>query len=121
MVVWKTIKVGKARKKYEVKYPLVYSPENGGDNTFNCIQRAHQNTLEGYPTYLMLLFSGGASLPRVASAAGATWILGRVIYALGYYSGNPEKRRRGEAFFLGGLLTLLGCSLHTAGKVLQWI
>ena len=27
-----------ARKKYEVKYPIMYSDENGGDNMFNCVQ-----------------------------------------------------------------------------------
>jgi hypothetical protein len=38
MVTWQAIRVGKARKVHEVKYPLMYSTENGGDNVFNCIQ-----------------------------------------------------------------------------------
>ena len=36
--MYKGIQVGMARKKYEIKYPRMYSDENGGDNVFNCIQ-----------------------------------------------------------------------------------
>jgi hypothetical protein len=35
---FKGINVGLARKKYGIKYPKMYSDENGGDNMFNCVQ-----------------------------------------------------------------------------------
>ena len=38
MVYWKAFQVGAARKKYGIKYPKMYSDENGGDNVFNCVQ-----------------------------------------------------------------------------------
>ena len=37
----------------------------------------------------------------------------RIVYGLGYSTGLPEKRVRGAFGYLG-LLTLLGCSIHTA-------
>ena len=60
--MWLSFKVGSARKKYNVKYPAMYSDK---EPDFNCIQRAHQNTLEGMPFYLSLLFTAGIRHPRV--------------------------------------------------------
>jgi len=114
--VYLGVKVGQARKKYDVKYPTMYSDTNV---QFNCIQRAHQNTLEGYPTFLLLLLTGGVRYPVVSAAAGVIWILGKISYAHGYYTGDPAKRSRGAYSYIG-LLTLLGCSVAFAGNLLKW-
>jgi len=101
---WMAYNVGAARKKYNIKYPIMYSPDN---NDFNCIQRAHQHTLEIHPVFVMLLLVGGLQLPRVSAGAGAVYLLGRILFARGYYTGDPEKRQQG-AFGTLGLLGLLG-------------
>jgi len=110
MVMWKGIRVGKARKVHGVDYPDMYSKDS---KVFNCIQRAHQNTLENLPQFMFLLTTGGLSSPRLSAAAGWVWIGGRVVYALGYSTGEPGKRVQGAFGYLG-LLTLLGTSVHTA-------
>jgi len=104
---WLARNVAVARKKYNIPYPIMYHPEN---NEFNCIQRAHQHTLELYPQFITLLLIGGLQHPRLAIGAGAVYLLGRILFAKGYSSGDPEKRRRGE-FGMLGFFTLLGSTL----------
>jgi len=110
------VKVGKARKKYDVKYPAMYSDTCV---EFNCIQRGHQNMLEGYPTFLVLLFTGGIRYPIVSAVSGLIWICGKISYFNGYATGDPAKRMRGGYSYFG-LLALLGCSIANAGNLLQW-
>ncbi|XP_054752799.2 glutathione S-transferase 3, mitochondrial-like [Lytechinus pictus] len=100
MISFLAIQVGRARKKYGVEYPTMYSdsvPE------FNCVQRAHQNTLENYPQFLMLLFFSGLEHPRAAAGLGGLWVLSRFSYAFGYYSGDPKKRYRGSYGYIGSI------------------
>jgi glutathione S-transferase len=90
--VWLTWNVGKGRQIFNVPYPQMYSEK---EDKFNCYQRAHQNTLELLPFFLMALFVGGIFHPLVASALGALWIVGRVLFAEGYYTGDPKNRTIG--------------------------
>lgn len=108
--MWMAINVGRARKKFGIKYPTMYSDTN---NEFNCIQRAHQHALENHPTFLLMLMVGGLQYPKCAAAFGHVYILGRVLFALGYYTGDPEKRSRGAFYHIAELL-LLGCTVSFA-------
>merc|ERR1739842_162719 len=95
---WQGFMVGRMRTKLKVDYPAMYSDT---EPLFNCYQRAHQNTLERMPLFLILLLSAGLFNAKVAAALGFFWLLSRVIYSVGYYSGMPKNR------VLGSLLSLL--------------
>lgn len=112
--MWLAFRVGRARTKFNVKYPAMYSDSN---IVFNCIQRSHQNFLEYYPQFLMVLFLGGFEYPRVAATAGVVYLAGRVVYALGYSTGDPSKRMRGS-FQYFGMFTLLGLSVRLGLRML---
>ncbi|KND01272.1 uncharacterized protein SPPG_03082 [Spizellomyces punctatus DAOM BR117] len=110
-------KAGSMRKKAGVPYPSLYADRAEAEaqpikKLYNCYQRAHQNTLENYPSFLLLLGTAGISYPLFATACGATWVIGRLLYAHGYYSGRPERRLQGSIHILG-LLGLFGASVKT--------
>ncbi|XP_054707517.1 microsomal glutathione S-transferase 3-like [Uloborus diversus] len=115
--LWHGIRVGMARKKFGIKYPIMYSDTN---NVFNCLQRAHGNFLENYPQFLFTLLCGGLSYPKLSACAGVVYLLGRIAYAKGYSTGDPEKRYRGM-FMHFGMLTLLFTTGHFAVSLLGWI
>lgn len=62
---------------------------------------------------LMLLFIGGLKHPVASAASSVVWSLGRIAFANGYATGDPEKRTRGSFLYIG-LLTLLGTTVSTA-------
>ncbi|XP_071455432.1 glutathione S-transferase 3, mitochondrial-like [Hetaerina americana] len=117
VVAWQAMRVGAARKKFKILYPTMYSSDN---DVFNCIQRAHQNTLENYPQFLYMLFIGGLDMPRLCAAGGAVWCLGRIAYTLGYSTGDPKKRMNGAFGYIGTFM-LLGATVKLAVNLLRWI
>ncbi|XP_039596034.1 microsomal glutathione S-transferase 3b [Polypterus senegalus] len=98
MLAYLAVKVGQARKKYDVQYPTMYSDKI---KIFNCIQRAHQNTLEIYPQWLIFQLVSGITYPVAAAVLGAIWVTSRFSYAWGYYTGDPAKRMWGVYGYIG--------------------
>ncbi|GAB5589338.1 hypothetical protein Unana1_04238 [Umbelopsis nana] len=118
-----SLKVGGARKAAQVPYPYLYAEKAEAEkdpkkNIFNCTQRAHQNTLENYPIFLTLLFTGGLGFPVVTAGAGVVWLAGKFLYAQGYSTGEPAKRQRGGVAYLG-LFAMLYTSGMTAYQLLN--
>ncbi|SGY77574.1 BQ5605_C005g03672 [Microbotryum silenes-dioicae] len=120
--VYQSVLVSKARKLAGIKYPALYASNeeaerNAAAKAFNCTQRAHGNTLEAIPFFLFSLIQVGLSHPRAAATLGSIWLVGRVIFTIGYSSGDPSKRYYG-AFHSIGFLGLLGMSVYLAFKAI---
>lgn len=107
-----TINVGRARAKYKVAPPLMT-----GDPDFERVVRVHHNTLEQLVIFLPLLwlFSEFVS-PIWGAGIGAAWIVGRILYAWGYYQA-AEKRMLG--FAIGSLVVMILLLGSLVGIVLQ--
>uniref|UniRef100_A0A7S2X525 Glutathione S-transferase n=1 Tax=Prorocentrum micans TaxID=2945 RepID=A0A7S2X525_PROMC len=88
-----SMKVGAARKKYEVKLPHLYASGNDENSKqFNCVQRGHQQALETYGTYLGCSLVAGIRHPFLTAALGLLWCVSRLKWAEGYATGNPDNR-----------------------------
>ncbi|KAJ6648526.1 Microsomal glutathione S-transferase 3 [Pseudolycoriella hygida] len=104
LLMWQAMQVGKARKQYKINYPTMYATDN---DVFNCFQRAHQNTLEGYSQFLLFLLFGGLEMPIFVALGGLIWVAGKVSYSKGYYTGDPKNRMRGAYAYIGLLMLLV--------------
>lgn len=101
-----TINVGRARVKYKVPVP-----QTAGDPDFERVFRVQQNTLEQLILFLpsLWLFSLFVS-PTWGAGIGGAWVIGRILYAWGYYQ-EAQKRRLGFAINILSLIVLLLGSL----------
>ncbi len=110
-----TINVGRARAKYKIMPPAM-----SGNPDFERVVRVHENTLEQLVSFLpgLWIFSEFVS-PVWAGAIGGVWVLGRIIYAWGYYQA-AEKRVIGFAISsLTNMILLIGSLVGIILKVTQ--
>lgn len=97
--IWMFVNVGKARGKYKVPAPATDGPVE-----WQSVLRVQANTVEQMVMFFPALWMCGYFLSdRWAALGGAVWVVGRIVYALGYYRA-PEKRSVG--FGITSLATL---------------
>jgi len=88
--VWMSMMVGRARAKSGIQAPTMT-----GDPLLERTIRVHYNTLEWLPIFLVSLWLFAIYWnDLVAAGLGLVWIVGRVVYALGYMS-DASKREVG--------------------------
>jgi len=112
MYIWVFSRAGKARGMYKVPAPF-----NDGPVEFLIAMRVQANTVEQLILFLPALWLCCLFMSdQVAAMLGAIWVIGRIIYAVGYYRA-PEKRSAGfmiSSFAGVGLLiaTMIGLITH---------
>ena len=124
VLIGQVIVVGKWRKRAGVQYPQLYAEtavaaKDINAKTFNCAQRAHQNTLENVYIVALTTILTGLKYPHFAAAACGYWAFSRIPYTRGYISGDPNKRNSplsslGTLSALGLILT----STYITGKAI---
>jgi uncharacterized membrane protein YecN with MAPEG domain len=99
--VWMIMRVGGARRRSGISAPAMT-----GDPDLERHIRVHLNTLEWLPLYLpsLWLFALAWNQDLLAAGLGGVWMLGRILYALGYVK-DPGKRELG--FMVQGLATAI--------------
>ncbi len=93
-------RVARARAKFGVRLPAT-----SGHPDFERVFRVHQNMLEWTPTFLVPLWLSAIYVSDIGAAAlGLVWIIGRVVYFVGYREA-VEKRLPG--FFIQAMACIL--------------
>src|SRR5215813_12957822 len=93
-------RVARARRKYGVKLPAI-----AGNEDFERVFRVQMNTLEWLPMFLPSLWLFAIYISDVVAASiGAVWIIGRIVYMIGYTQPVP---RRSPGFFIQALATFV--------------
>lgn len=112
MYIWVIFNVGKARGKFQISAPVCEGPAE-----FQSVLRVQANTVEQMILFFPALWMCAYFYSDLwAAIGGAVWIVGRIIYALGYYQ-EPKKRSAGfgiSSFATLALMagTMLGLVLH---------
>ena len=95
---WMSTRVPAARAKCGISAPAMT-----GDPLLERTIRAHYNTLEWLPIFLVSLWLFAIYVSELwAAVLGAVWIVGRIAYALGYYR---DARQRAPGFLIQSLAT----------------
>jgi uncharacterized MAPEG superfamily protein len=110
--------VGRARAKYGVR-----APATTGHPVFERVNRVHQNTLESLVVFIPAVLTFGCYLSaHWAAGLGVVFIIGRAIYAVGYFR-DSEKRGPGAgitgitnvALVIGAIVGVVRALLSATG------
>ncbi|MFZ6760594.1 MAPEG family protein [Undibacterium sp. Ji50W] len=112
--IWIIYKVGHARTQFQVKAPATDGPPE-----FLRVLRVHANTVEQmvlfFPAlWLCAIWAGD----KLAAAMGLVWLVGRCMYAIGYYA-DASKRSKGFMISTLAAMALLLAAMTGMSGVLK--
>jgi len=102
LLLWLAAMVAQARGKYRIQ-----APATTGHPLFERAFRVQMNTIENTVMFLPVVWLAALyGATTIIGAAGAVWIVGRVLYALRYRK-DPAKRGLGYVISLLAFAALL--------------
>ncbi|XP_051513526.1 microsomal glutathione S-transferase 2-like [Myxocyprinus asiaticus] len=106
--------VGWSRMKHKILPPSVTGPAEF-ERTF----RTHQNGVELYPIFLVVLWTSGIFCNEVLAAlVGLLYIVGREMYFTGYIN---ETKKRLPGFYLVLCAILILCRMASVGIIQSFL
>mmetsp|Transcript_74132 Transcript_74132/g.103057 ORF Transcript_74132/g.103057 Transcript_74132/m.103057 type:complete len:195 (-) Transcript_74132:102-686(-) len=116
--------VAYARSNYGVPLPYMY-PDTGNKEAqiskpaaYMAVVRGHENYMEFLPSLLAIVLCTALFIgePATASVLGLVWVIARLLYAIGYASGNVNGRVPGFFLSLLAFFTLVGNGAYFFSK-----
>lgn len=99
---WTGALVARARRRFGIE-----APATSGDPGFERVFRVQMNTLEQMMLFLPALWLAAATFSdRWAAILGLVWLVGRIVYARGYYTA-AEGRHQGFLLTIAPTFILL--------------
>ena len=106
--------VGSARARYDIK-----APATTGHPVFEAYFRVQANTIELLVAFLPALWlAGNYWSPRYAALTGVVYLIGRVVYLLGYVR-DPKQRGLGFGLSFTPIVVLVVAALIGALRALH--
>ncbi|KAI7827233.1 hypothetical protein BX661DRAFT_182896 [Kickxella alabastrina] len=116
---------------HKTRLDLPHSAEVGSRSTekltdaqneeFTRFQKVSQSHTQYLPLAQSSVLLAGLFYPKLSAYAGAAYIIGRLIYSVGYIKSGPEGRKYGVFFICPSIITLLGASLYGSFKALSLV
>lgn len=116
--MWQSMRISGLSKELRATNPQIPFDHHF---TSKCYQRARQNTVEHSSFFLATLFLAGIRFPCFGAIAGAFWVVGKVLFTLGYSNSNPDHRMPAALFsYFLGQVPLVMMSVGTGAGLLGW-
>lgn len=79
---------------------------------FNTAQRAHYSGIENFSPFIVFLVLGGLFFPQLSAGLGVAYLIGRQLYASGYFRRGPAGRTAGAALVDAALFIQFGVCVY---------
>ncbi|ORX70958.1 hypothetical protein DL89DRAFT_267053 [Linderina pennispora] len=88
---------------------------------FTRFQTVKDSYLEYLPIVQSSVLLGGLFFPKVSAYASLGYIVGRLLYSIGYIKSGPDGKKLGDALICPSIITLFGATFYGSIKALGFV